>query len=333
MPLATRRGGTSSVGATSAWTSTSSGREPSIAQRIAEPGRAGRLGHEAGRGVLDLDQSLVAHLEDARLVGRAEAVLERAQRAVGPLALALERQHAVDEVLEHARAGERALLRHVADEHDRDAAGLRDAHQAAGDLADLPDRAGRAGQPGGVQHLDRVDDADVGPLGLDRRDDGVEIGLGDDRHRERRRPEPLGAQPDLGRRLLAGDVEVARPPAARLPSADVTIVDLPIPGEPPSRTSEPGTSPPPSTRSSSPMPVRSRATRGASTWLSGTGVSARPRPPPPPRRVPQPAAPASPPRPASPTPRSPDSGRATWRPHGRTPSRRGCVVARAIRPT
>ena len=38
MPLTIRRGGTSSVGATSAWTSTSSGREPSIAQRIAEPG-------------------------------------------------------------------------------------------------------------------------------------------------------------------------------------------------------------------------------------------------------------------------------------------------------
>ena len=56
------------------------------------------------------------------LVGRAEAVLQRAQRAVGALALALELQHAVDEVLEHARAGERALLRHVADEQHRGAA-------------------------------------------------------------------------------------------------------------------------------------------------------------------------------------------------------------------
>ena len=35
----------------------------------------------------------------------------------------------------------------------------------------------------------------------------------------------------------------------------VVSVDLPIPGEPPSSTSAPGTSPPPSTRSSSPMPV------------------------------------------------------------------------------
>ena len=38
-------------------------------------------------------------------------------------------------------------------------------------------------------------------------------------------------------------------------------VDLPIPGEPPSSTSEPGTSPPPSTRSSSPMPVDMRSHR------------------------------------------------------------------------
>ena len=37
-PFATRRGGTSSLGATSAWTSTSSGREPSIAQSTTEPG-------------------------------------------------------------------------------------------------------------------------------------------------------------------------------------------------------------------------------------------------------------------------------------------------------
>jgi hypothetical protein len=84
--LATRRGGTSSLGATSAWTSTSSGREPSI--------------------VLDLDQAALGHLEDANLVGRAEAVLERAQRAIGALALALEGEHAVDQVLQHARPGE-----------------------------------------------------------------------------------------------------------------------------------------------------------------------------------------------------------------------------------
>ena len=45
------------------------------------------------------------------------------------VAVALELEHAVDEMLEHARAGDRAILRHVADEHRRDAELLRDAQQ------------------------------------------------------------------------------------------------------------------------------------------------------------------------------------------------------------
>ena len=61
-----------------------------------------------------------------------------------------------------------------------------------------------------------------------------------------------------------------RPARARLPSAIAVSVDLPMPGEPPSRTTEPGTTPPPSTRSSSPMPVLSRATSSARTSRSGT---------------------------------------------------------------
>ena len=38
MPVTTRRGGTISLGETSAWTSTSSGRLPSIAASTTEPG-------------------------------------------------------------------------------------------------------------------------------------------------------------------------------------------------------------------------------------------------------------------------------------------------------
>ena len=67
-----------------------------------------------------------------------------------------------------------------------------------------------------------------------------------------------------------------RPAPARLPSAIEVSVDLPMPGEPPSSTSEPGTRPPPSTRSSSPIPVFSRGIRGASTSASVTGLTARP---------------------------------------------------------
>ena len=45
------------------------------------------------------------------------------------VAVALELEHAVDEVLEHARAGDGAVLRHVADEDRRDALLLRDAQE------------------------------------------------------------------------------------------------------------------------------------------------------------------------------------------------------------
>ena len=195
-PLATRRGGTSSVGATSACTSTSSGREPSIAHSTTEPGARVASLDEARRCVLDLDQAPLAHLEDAHLVGRAEAVLQRPQRAVGALALALELEHAVHEVLEHARAGERALLGHVAHEDHRHAALLRHAHQAPGDLAHLPDGARRAGHAVRVEGLHGVDHADVGPLGLERGDDRLEIGLRHDRHAQRvlaRAARPAGA--------------------------------------------------------------------------------------------------------------------------------------------
>ena len=85
-----------------------------------------------------------------------------------------------------------------------------------------------------------------------------------------------------------------RPAADRLPSAMPVSVLLPIPGDPPRRTSEPGTSPPPSTRSSSATPVCRRLAAGALTSRSGTGS---PAPPPPvpavgararPRRAPPP---------------------------------------------
>src|SRR3954447_149136 len=82
-----------------------------------------------------------------------------------------------------------------------------------------------------------------------------------------------------------------------------------MPGEPPSRTSEPGTSPPPSTRSNSPTPVDSRGVGARATSRSGTGRTAavagappRPAPPPPPPPGPPPAAPRA--RPAGATARS-----------------------------
>ena len=58
-------------------------------------------------------------------------------------------------------------------------------------------------------------------------------------------------------------------------------VDLPMPGAPPTSTSEPCTAPPPSTRSSSPMPVGKRISCAVSSSAIGCALarSARLRPP------------------------------------------------------
>ena len=44
-----------------------------------------------------------------------------------------------------------------------------------------------------------------------------------------------------------------------------------MPGAPPTSTREPFTAPPPSTRSSSPMPVEKRSSSVVSTWPMGVG--------------------------------------------------------------
>ena len=50
---------------------------------------------------------VVGHLEQAEVVGGAEAVLDRTQQPERVVTVALERQHRVDEVLEHPGPGER----------------------------------------------------------------------------------------------------------------------------------------------------------------------------------------------------------------------------------
>jgi hypothetical protein len=65
------------------------------------------------------------------------------------VAVALEVQDDVDDVLEHARAGDRAVLGDVADDDRGDVAGLGHADQARGDLLDLGDATGNAVEVGG----------------------------------------------------------------------------------------------------------------------------------------------------------------------------------------
>ena len=180
-------------------------------------------------------------------------------------------------MLEHARPGERALLGHVADQQHRDPQRLGHPHDLAGDLADLADRAGRARQLGRVERLDRVDHAHLGPLLLERRQHGL-------RDRSRRSPGCRARRRLAAARLAAGSAPptprprrtaCGGPAAMRLASTIVVSVDLPIPGAPPISTSEPGTIPPPSTLSSSPIPVVSRSRSAAATSRERDRLTAR----------------------------------------------------------
>ena len=134
------------------------------------------------------------------------------------VAVALELQHAVDEVLEDARTGDCAVLRDVADEDGRDAGLLRDAQEPSGRLAYLRDRAGSGAERRRVERLDGVDDADVGPQRLERRAHDVELGLREDLDRVGA-AEPRRAKRDLRGRLLAGHEQRAAPAARDRPES------------------------------------------------------------------------------------------------------------------
>jgi hypothetical protein len=86
---------------------------------------AAALLEEHLRRIGDLAKSVLGHLEDADLVGGSETVLRRSQDAEGVETFALEVEDGVDDVLEDARPRDRALLRDVADEEDRDVLPLR----------------------------------------------------------------------------------------------------------------------------------------------------------------------------------------------------------------
>ena len=142
---AIRRGIGAPVGATSDCTSTHSGRVPSITAVTTEPvAPARRSARNSALGSLTGTQTGRGHLHQAELVGRAEAVLQRAQHPQRVMTIALEREHRVDDVLERARAREPAVLGDVTDQQRRDVVLLREPHELLRAVAHLGDRPGRA---------------------------------------------------------------------------------------------------------------------------------------------------------------------------------------------
>ena len=168
------------------------------------------------------------------------------------------------------------VLGHVPDEDDRDPLALGEVHQPDGRLADLPDAARRSVELVDRRGLDAVDD-DRGrahpATGLDDRSDVV-----------------LGQDLDVAARLAVEQAQPTRPaagparptprpsrrgPEPASPAATWSSrVDLPIPGSPPTRINDPGTRPPPRTRSSSPMPVARRGTSASPMSARATGRGA-----------------------------------------------------------
>ena len=274
-PLATRRGGTISVGATSAWTSTSSGRVPSIEQSTTEPGAALASPTNRAEGsatstrpperISNTPTSLVApkRFLSARRVRKLRS-RSPSKRSTQSTRCSSTRGPATAPSLvtwPTRITAQSEPLRHL--------------HHRAGRLAHLPDRARRPGHALGVQGLDRVDHAGLRALGLERREHRLERGLGERRDGERALAEPLGAQPHLRRRLLAGDVERrsragGAEVAERHPGQGATCRSRASRRAGPA---SPGTRPPPSTRSSSAIPVvEPRRPRGPRPRAAATGA-------------------------------------------------------------
>ena len=88
------------------------------------------IGDEQRGGVGHFDQAAIPHLKNADLAGGAEAVLDAAQESVCLQSLTFEVENGVDQVLDHARAGEHPLLGDVPDEEHGNLASLGQAMEA-----------------------------------------------------------------------------------------------------------------------------------------------------------------------------------------------------------
>ena len=167
---------------------------------------------------------------------------------------------------QRARAGDGAFLRDVPDQRHARAPRLGDLRDGVAYLADLSNAPCRPAQLGAREGLDAVDHRQGGPRGEDGLDRGLQLGRGEQSEPLHYRIDPLGPSTDLARRLLAGHVQRrAQPSAARRAASCRSNVDLPIPGSPLNRTIEPGTRPPPNTRSISPIPLARRSASALET--------------------------------------------------------------------
>ena len=126
--------------------------------------------------------------------------------------LALEVEHGIDHVLEHPRAGDQPLLGHMPDQHHDKAAPLRQPDQLLRGAAHLANGSGRAVERVEIHRLNRVDHDKVGRAAvIEGGDDIADTARRGEPDRAIGDAEPVGAQPNLVDRLLAGDVSGSGP--------------------------------------------------------------------------------------------------------------------------
>ena len=179
MPDVVRRGRSSGEGVTSACTSASRGRRPSMVTATQVPG-TGWLWCSTNRPVGSVTAVMPPadrSKQPTSSTGPKRFFIARTIRKPG-VAVALEVEHHVDEVLEDPRAGDRAVLGHVADDHRGDVARLGHPDQRGRDLLDLGDTPGDALDARRADGLHRVDDQQGRAHLLDVAEHGAEVGLG-----------------------------------------------------------------------------------------------------------------------------------------------------------
>src|SRR5688572_8721980 len=123
------------------------------------------------------------------------------------MALALEVEHGVDDVLEHFRPSQTAVLRHVTDEHGRNVLPLGGEEKLRRRLADLSDAAGRGLELDREHGLNRVDDDERRTQAGDFLEDALEACFGEQIEWCLADAEPITAALDLVLRLFTGGVE------------------------------------------------------------------------------------------------------------------------------
>ena len=109
---------------------------------MTEPGAPGcRSARNSSLGFSTAESPVLAHAEDAHLLGGSKAILRGAEQSEGMAPVALEAEDCVHQMLEHAGAGDGALLGDVTHQHQDGSMRLGRRGQQGGALPHLGHRA------------------------------------------------------------------------------------------------------------------------------------------------------------------------------------------------